>query len=79
MRDPRIDPRPGDVVGARGLGGKKAKCFGLTTVETESKKEVDVLLDIGFIDGPFTGRPHTRSLNEWRKLVAGAEVLHVAD
>lgn len=79
MRDPRIDPRPGDVVGTTGPRGKKAKCFGLTTVESETSKQVKVLLNIAFTDGPFTGDCHTRSLHEWRILVATSEVLHVAD
>jgi hypothetical protein len=78
-RDPRIDPKPGDVVGTTGPHGKKAKCFGLTTTETETTKEVKVLLSIAFTAKDFYGKPHTRSLAEWRKLVATSEVIHVAD
>lgn len=78
-RDPRIDPRPGDVVGTTGPRGKKAKCFGLITTETETIKEVKVLLGISFTENNFYGNPHTRSLAEWRKLVATSEVLHAAD
>ena len=78
MRDPRIDPRPGDVAGTTGPHGKKAKCFGLITTETETSKEVKVLVGITFTENEFGDSPHTRSLAEWRKLVATSEVLHVA-
>lgn len=79
MRDPRHNPRPGDVVGTTGPHGKKAKCFGLVTTETETTKEVKVSLGISFTENDFYGNPHTRSLAEWRKLVATSEVLHAAD
>ena len=78
-RDPRIDPRPGDVVGTHGEFGKKAKCVGLITTETETSKDVKVSLNIALQTQEFTGEPHTRSLAEWRKLVATSEVLHVAE
>ena len=78
-RDPRVDPRPGDVVGTFGPHGKKAKCCGLTTTETETTKDVKVSLNIAFTAEDFDGKPHTRSLAEWRKLVATSEVIHAAD
>ena len=78
-RDPRKDPRPGDVVGTFGEYGKKAKCVGLITTETETSKEVKVLLNIALQTREFTGEPHRRSLADWQKLVATSEVLHVAE
>ncbi len=78
-RDPRIDPRPGDVVGTTGSHGKKAKCFGLVTIETETTKEVKVLIGIAFTEKDFDGHRHWRSLADWRKLVATSEVIHAAE
>jgi thiamine monophosphate kinase len=78
-RDPKKDPRPGDVVGTTGEYGKKAKCVGLITTETETSKEVKVLLMIALRTQDFKGEPHTRSLAQWQKLVENAEVLHVAE
>lgn len=78
-RDPRKDPQPGDIVGTTGEFGKKAKCFGLITTETEDEKEVSVLVKIAFTKCDFTGDAHKRTLEQWIRLVKGAEVLHVAE
>ena len=76
-RDPRKDPRPGDVVGTHGPGGKKAKCTGILNREDGTS---DVFVRIAWTKDEFNEdvpEGH-RTLESWRNLTKNAEVLHVA-
>jgi len=78
VRDPRLDPRPGDVVGTQGEYGKKAKCVGVITTETERYRQVDVLVQIALMSQEFKGKEHSRTLAQWQRLVEKAEVIYAA-
>ena len=68
MRDPRTDPRPGDVVRC----DHEFPHVQTLTVDWVKNGEIRGLMD----GGP---RAITMSINQWVEWFAGAEVLHVAE
>jgi hypothetical protein len=66
MRDPRIDPRPGDVV----LYGPQWQL---------ERAEVTRVMNNGDVDYIMGGREFEIHRSGWWNMVAGAEVIHVAE
>lgn len=67
-RDPRIDPKPGDVLRIKRMGG----AFPVMITRVVCK------LHVGYVLWRVGDFGYDATLEEWRKEVAGAEIVKVA-
>lgn len=72
MRDPRKDPRPGDVVGKK----IRMKCVSILLSENGINQ---VSYSLAWPNREFGEHAVTNSLENWRRMAHEAEVLHVAN
>lgn len=76
MRDPRLDPRPGDVVCGK---NRKLKVKVLEVVLSEAGIK-SIASTIEQFDHGFSPKfNRSDSLTQWQKLTKDQEVLHVAE